>query len=390
MSTPATNPDTARTVAVSTIKGGVGKTSLSAAISAEAARLGARVLAIDFDPNAALTTSQFGFDVTNDDATIGDVLIDGRPGAAADALLAAPGDWQPNPDLPWARGGAFPGGGLAFIPASTHLDAALTEISHKPASEQRLATVLRGVASQFDLVIVDSGPRSDRITWLVLMAAGHVLSATLPESQSLDGVQRSIGLIDEFTPYRPDLRMLGTVITRYDSRYPSRHGKQVRQARALHDHPEVAQEPVGERAPFARVTHPGTPGVVPDTQSGCVVFPEIIPAASYTLGAHDERQPIHYGLLPRDGEPVDLDGLSYMRRQEIEKARQHTLRYTRLALRVLAATGSPAIPRIAENLSTQPIPGLWDEKSLRGDGTTFAADRDVLPVAEDDTTEEEQ
>lgn len=368
MSTP-TDADLARTVAVLTIKGGVGKTSLSAAVASEAARLGARVLVIDFDANAAMTASQFGFDPAGDDLmTIGDVLLDGRPGAAADAILAAPGEWAPTTDLPWGRGGALTSGGaLGVIPCSPRLDLAVKEVEMKPRSEDRLATALRGVASDWDLVLIDSGPRSDRPTWLVTLAAGHVLSPVFPESQSIDGIERTLAFIDEFSAVHPALRMLGVAVTRYSAQKPKQHGQNVADLRDLLADPEVDPD----APPFTATRHRGT-ATIPDVTTGATLLDEIIPDATYTLGAHSDRLPIHYGLLPRDGEPTDTSGLSFMRRQEISKARAHTLRYTRLALRVLLATGSPAIPRIDAALSADPIPDLWPEVSLAGDGTHHA------------------
>lgn len=387
MSTPATtpDPDLARTVAVLTIKGGVGKTSLSAAVASEAARLGARVLVVDFDSNAAMTTSQFGVDTVADElTTIGEVLLDGKPGAAASAILEAPGEWAPNNDLPWERGGALiPGGALGFIPCSPRLDLAIKEVEMKPRSEDRLATVLRGVASDWDLVLIDSGPRSDRPTWLVSLAAGHVLTPVFPESQSIDGVERTMGFVDEFSDIHPDLRMLGVAVTRYSAQKPKQHGQNVTDLRALMADPgEVdAQAP-----PFVHTAHEGTTNI-PTTTTGSVLLPEVIPDATYTLGAHTERLPIHYGLLPKPGEAVDTSALSFMRRSDISKARAHTLRYTRLALRMLLATGSPAVGRIDAALSATPIPGLWPELALRGDGTDHAKVDDI-PAA--DSTEVEE
>ena len=381
MSTPATttDPDLARTVAVLTIKGGVGKTSLSAAVASEAARLGARVLVLDFDSNAAMTTSQFGLDPAEDDLrTVGEVLLDGKPGAAADAILTAPGEWAPTDSLPWERGGTLTGGAaLGFIPSSPRLDLAVKEVEMKPRSEDRLATVLRGVARDWDLVLIDSGPRSDRPTWLASLAAGHVISPVFPESQSIDGVERTMRFVDEFSEIHPDLRMLGVAVTRYSAQKPKQHGQNVTDLRALLSDPDVD----GTTAPFVRYTHAGTTNI-PATTTGSVLMPEVIPDATYTLGAHTGRLPIHYGMLPKDAEALDTAALSFMRRSEIAKARAHTLRYTRLALRLLLATGSPAVERIDAALSQTPIPGLWPELALRGDGTDHAA-VDERPTHED-------
>lgn len=385
MSTPATttDPDLARTVASLTIKGGVGKTSLSAAVASEAARLGARVLVVDFDANAAMTTSQFGVDPVEDGlTTIGDVLLDGKPGAAAAAILTAPGEWAPNTDLPWDRGGALiDGGALGFIPCSPRLDLAVKEVEMKPRSEDRLATVLRGVARDWDLVLIDSGPRSDRPTWLVSLASGHIISPVFPESQSIDGVERTMGFIEEFSEIHPALRMLGVAVTRYSAQKPKQHGQNVTDLRGLLADPDVdTQSP-----PFVPTLHAGTTNI-PATTTGSVLLPEVIPDATYTLGAHTGRLPIHYGLLPKDGENVDTTALSFMRRSEIAKARAHTLRYTRLALRMLLATGSPAVERIDKALSDTPIVGLWPELALKGDGTDHAKIDEAVTV---DTTNEE-
>lgn len=359
-----TDPDIARTVAFLTIKGGVGKTAMSAAVASEAARLGARVLVIDFDANAAMTSSQFGIDPEGT-KTIGDVLIEGRPGGAADAILSAPGEWQPNHDLPWDRGGALlSGGALGFIPCNHRLDLAIKEVEMRPRSEDRLATVLRGVARDWDLVVIDPGPRSDRPTWLVTLASGHVLSPVFPESQSIDGIERTLHFVEEFADIHPDLRYLGTAVTRYVAQKTRQHGQNVQDLRDLLSEPPVDVD----GAPFRHITHTGACNV-PDTTSGSVVLPEVIPDAAYTLGAHTDRLPIHYGMLPAGDEPVDASELSFTRRSALNKARAHTMRYTRLALRLLLVTSSPALQRIDEALTDRPIHGLWPDVSLKQDGT---------------------
>lgn len=368
------SPDLARTVAVASLKGGVGKTTLSSAVASEAARLGAKVLVIDADSQSSLTTSQFGLPDTGL-RTVGDVIVDGTPGAAATALLAAPDEWQPAEGLPWERGGALaPDGAIAVIPGNPGLDAAITEVSTKPRAEDRLANALRGIADQFDLVLIDSGPNSDRRAWTITLAAGHVVVPTFAEAPSVDGLDKTVQFLDEFARMaHPDLRLMGTVVSRYNAQKHQIMGEVMQDMRAYLADPGIDVS----APPFTPVTHSGIDGVVPDTTTGFVLFPEVIPDASYLMSAHKDRLPVHHGLIPRDGEDPDPAALAFFRRAQLASTRAIVLRYTRLALRVLLATGSPALPRIAEAMSDRPIDGLWDEVGLTGDGTGLPRAKDA-------------
>src|SRR5512135_3877502 len=70
---PRADAHAARVLAIANIKGGVGKTTTTANLSAALAERGRCVLAVDLDPQASLTLS-VGIPVRDGDATIGQAL----------------------------------------------------------------------------------------------------------------------------------------------------------------------------------------------------------------------------------------------------------------------------------------------------------------------------
>ena len=127
----------ARIVALCNQKGGVGKTTTSINLGASVAEYGRRVLAVDFDPQGALSA---GLGVkTHDVTTIYDLLLsNSKDPAEAIQHTGVPG--------------------LDVIPANIDLSAAEVHLVNEVAREQILARVLRKVASQYDLILIDCQP----------------------------------------------------------------------------------------------------------------------------------------------------------------------------------------------------------------------------------------
>lgn len=73
-----------QTLAVLSMKGGVGKTTVTLGMASAAWQRGERVLVIDLDPQGNAT---MGLGVANPEFTMNDVLADPRPGIAADAIV---------------------------------------------------------------------------------------------------------------------------------------------------------------------------------------------------------------------------------------------------------------------------------------------------------------
>ena len=150
-------PQTLRVIAVTSGKGGVGKTNISANLAALAARGGKRVLIIDADLGLANVDIIFGVKPMRH---IGDLLL----GAAISDVLA---EAAPN---------------IHILPAGSGVQR-LTELDRK--DKLRLVAALDTLEDRFDLVIIDSGAGiGDNVLFFVGVAQEVVLVLS-PEPTSL-------------------------------------------------------------------------------------------------------------------------------------------------------------------------------------------------------------
>ncbi|MEL0147723.1 MAG: AAA family ATPase, partial [Actinomycetota bacterium] len=76
------------TIAVLSMKGGVGKTTLALGLASAAWNRHWRTLVVDLDPQA---NASMGVGLMDPALTVGDALADGRPGVAAEAIV--PSTW---------------------------------------------------------------------------------------------------------------------------------------------------------------------------------------------------------------------------------------------------------------------------------------------------------
>src|SRR5688572_6832872 len=188
----------ARIIALCNQKGGVGKTTTTISLGAAMADYGRRVLAIDFDPQGALSA---GLGVpTHDVPNIYDLLL-GSIRDPNEAIVRSP-----HADID-------------VIPANIDLSAAEVHLVNEVARETILARVLRGVADSYDVILIDCQPSLGLLTVNALTAAHGVLIPLECEFFALRGVALLIETIEKVRDrLNPAIELDGILATMYDPR----------------------------------------------------------------------------------------------------------------------------------------------------------------------------
>lgn len=195
---PLTSHGPARIIALCNQKGGVGKTTTSVNVGAALAEYGRRVLAVDFDPQGALSAG-LGV-VPHDTPTIYDLLL-GTVKDPSEAIVST--------SVP----------GLDIIPANIDLSAAEVHLINEVARESILARVLRKVSDRYDVILIDCQPSLGLLTVNALTASHGVLIPLECEYFALRGVALLVETIEKVTDrLNPALTLDGILATMYDPR----------------------------------------------------------------------------------------------------------------------------------------------------------------------------
>ncbi|MEA2453330.1 MAG: chromosome partitioning protein [Actinomycetota bacterium] len=221
-----------RVLAFANQKGGVAKTTTTLSISAALAERGRRVLAVDMDPQGALTYSM-GIDPDTLDETVNDVLVRRLP--VEKVVVSREFD---------------------LLPANIDLAGAEAVLLAKTGREYALQRALRDVLPAYDYILIDCPPSLGILTINSLTAAHGVVIPLQCEALSHRGVGQlieTVGDIRHFT--NPDLELVGVIPTMFDGR--SNHAKEVLEDVGSRYNLPVLGPPVRKSIRFAEASQAG-------------------------------------------------------------------------------------------------------------------------------------
>lgn len=200
----------AETAAFLNHKGGVGKTTSVANIGAGLTILGKRVLLVDLDPQAHLT-SFLGIGTEEIGGTVYDVMR-GRA-SARESIVTKPLGARLYID---GRDSQL---SLSLLPSSIDLAGAETALANTPERELLLNRTLARVAGDYDYILLDCPPSLGLIATNALVAATKVFIPIQTEHLALQSLESLLQRIESvMAELNQDLVIGGLIATRYDGR----------------------------------------------------------------------------------------------------------------------------------------------------------------------------
>lgn len=185
-----------RTIVFVNQKGGVGKTTSAINLGAYLAMEGQRVLIVDFDPQANLTSgvggkagSKGSYEVISGQIPIQDAIVPTRTV------------------------------NLYLIPSSINLSGATVELVELDDRNSYLRNALEPIRDNYDYILIDCPPSLGVLTLNGLSAASEVLIPLQCEYFALEGLSlilQTIQLVQK--SMNPRLRIAGILFTMYDAR----------------------------------------------------------------------------------------------------------------------------------------------------------------------------
>ena len=184
-------------LSVSSLKGGVGKTTVALGLASAALNKGLNTLIIDLDPQCDATS---GLAAVNEfGASVAEVLQNPKLPAIRRAIVSSS----------WQRGSKMDV--MVGSPRSLLLDNPAPTV----ADVWKLEEVLTQIEEDYDLVIIDTPPSINALTRTAWVASDRVIIVTEPSLYSVIAADRAKKAIAEISAkLTPRLELLGVVVNR--------------------------------------------------------------------------------------------------------------------------------------------------------------------------------
>lgn len=181
-------------VSISSLKGGVGKTSVALGLASAAQARGLRVLVVDMDPHGDASTG------------LGVRAVDAQSGADMGAMLSAPGNFTLTEEIrssSWVALGALGNTSATGKDAGVWVgraSARLARLEKERAAEAlpNLAQLLKPALPDFDVILIDCPPTLGHLTEIAWAASDRVLSVAEPSLFSVAGSERTLRALARF------------------------------------------------------------------------------------------------------------------------------------------------------------------------------------------------
>lgn len=184
-------------------KGGVGKTTTTLNLAYSLAKMGKKVLAVDFDSQANLTTC---FGVENPSAievTIGHLIM---------ALIE-------DEELPETEDYIYNRDGVDYIPSSIFLSVVDAKLRLEMGADKMLSRILEPLRSRYEVILIDTCPSLGSLTINAMAAADEVIITVNPQLLAMMGLQDFIKTIYKIQHrINKNLKIAGILLTMCDSR----------------------------------------------------------------------------------------------------------------------------------------------------------------------------
>lgn len=181
------------TIAFCNHKGGVGKTTSTASVGVAMARQGKRVLLVDLDGQANLTSIFLHEEV---EESIYDSLVEKAPLHFVHI--------EDNLDL---------------IPSNLNMSAAEAKMTMIMVQrEMRLANLLASQKANYDYILIDCPPSLGIVTINAFFAADEIYVPVAAEILPLKGMMMIENVLEDLREAKPEIKISGVFVTRFDSR----------------------------------------------------------------------------------------------------------------------------------------------------------------------------